>query len=408
MVARITTPASLQKALNYHEKKVQNESAHCIGGNGFLLGVHQMNFYDKLQVFEYRNKLNERATTKTLHVSLNFSNAEKYDDAFLMQIAGEYMLRIGFGNQPYLVYHHHDAGHPHIHILSTTIREDGTRINTHNMGRNQSEIARKFLEEKYHLVKAENKNEKTHSIVPLNVEKVTYGISETKRGIANVLHGVLGTYNYTSLPELNAVLKQFNVVADRGSKDGFIYSKNGLFYRVLDANGNMIGVPVKASSIAGNPTLLNLEKRFEKNKQLRDTCKGKLAAKIDKALSDAPKSFAELTASLLKENVQVIVRQNAEGRLYGITFVDNQHCSVFNGSEIGRQYSVSALSKLMNTDHEKAAHSSGTYHPDRQDIEPGRLVEFNGLSVLAGLIKPEEAFNPTPYGLKKKKRKRKR
>jgi hypothetical protein len=34
------------------------------------------------------------------------------------------MERIGFGRQPYLVYRHFDADHPHIHIVTNTIRAD--------------------------------------------------------------------------------------------------------------------------------------------------------------------------------------------------------------------------------------------------------------------------------------------
>ncbi|MFX8106709.1 hypothetical protein ABTK92_20800, partial [Acinetobacter baumannii] len=41
--------------------------------------------------------------------------------------------------------------------------------------------------------------------------------------------------------------------------------------------------------------------------------------------------------------------QNAQGRLYGITFVDNQNKCVFNGSDLGKGYSVAAIqSKLAN------------------------------------------------------------
>ena len=38
------------------------------------------------------------------------------------------MQGIGFGNQPYLVYQHHDAGHPHIHMVTANIQADGQRI----------------------------------------------------------------------------------------------------------------------------------------------------------------------------------------------------------------------------------------------------------------------------------------
>jgi len=399
MVARITTPSSLHKTLNYNEQKVQKGTAVCIGENGFLLSVNQMNFYDKRERFENRNRLNERASTKTLHVSLNFSNSENYDADFLMKIARDYMLQIGFGQQPYLVYYHNDAGHPHIHILSTTIRADGTRINTHNIGRNQSELARKLLEEKYGLVKAEKQSLGSHNmIVPFDLKKVEYGRSETRRGIANVLHGVLGTYNYTSLPELNAVLKQFNVIADRGAEDGFMYAKRGLLYKVLDANGNKIGVPIKASNLPGSPTLDNLEQRFAKNKTLRDPFKEKIKHKIDTALLASPKSIAGLSALLLKQNVVVVARQNADGKMYGITFVDHQDRSVFNGSEIGRQYSVASLLKQMDIGHQNK--------PKLHEVAGTGFIEFNGLSPIAELIMPENEYNPTPYQLKKRKKKR--
>lgn len=72
-----------------------------------------MNFYQKLEGFENRNILNDRATTKALHVSLNFDLSEKLSNEKLSEIASVYKDRIGFGNQPNLVYKHLDAGHPH-------------------------------------------------------------------------------------------------------------------------------------------------------------------------------------------------------------------------------------------------------------------------------------------------------
>ncbi len=399
MVARITTPSSLHKTLNYNEQKVQKGTAVCIGESGFLLPVHKMNFYDKKDWFENRNRLNERAKTNTLHVSLNFSNVDLLDKALLLQIANDYMQRIGFGEQPYLVYHHTDAGHPHIHILSTTIRANGTRINTHNMGRNQSEMARKVLEEKYRLIKAENQAMASQKIIPFDLKKIEYGKSETRRGIANVLHGVLSTYNYTSLPELNAVLKQFNVCADRGTPDSFIYRKGGLTYRVLDSNRNKIGVPIKASLLPGQPILKSLEIKYAKNRKQRDQLKDLLKAKIDAALHQKPGSITALSKVLLQQNVVTVTRQNEEGKMYGITFVDNGNRSVFNGSEVGRQYSVAGLMKQIHASPEFTHHQT-------QHLETG-LIDLNPLSVLVEVLNPEYEFNPTPYQLKKRKKKRK-
>ncbi len=398
----------MQKTLNYNEQKVRIGRASCIGENGFLLPLHKMNFYDKLELFEHRNGLNDRAKTKTLHVSLNFSEREQYDAKFFVRIAEEYMTQIGFGEQPFLVYQHKDAGHPHIHILSTTIRSDGSRINTHNLGRTKSEIARKFLEVKYNLVKAEDSRKPVHKINPVDPQKVYYGKIETKGGIEGVLNGVVNTYNYTSLAELNAILKQFNVMADRCAPDGFIYSKKGLYYRVLYSNGVRIGVPIKASLVNGKPTLENLEKCFQKNLLVRAPLREKLKLIIEDALSHGPKSIADLSTYLSSNNVTVVRRENDDGRLYGITFVDHANKSVFNGSEIDRQFSVAGLLKQMNNPPsiKEKSYTQGKVQKSKA-AEKG-FIEFNGLLPLSTLMAVEAEFNPTPYHLKKKKRKRKR
>ena len=143
MVAKITIPKSIEAALNYNEKKVQKGNAECLHAANYLADASQMNFYQKLNGFESLNSLNERASTKTLHVSLNFDQSEKLSIEKLVEVANVYMNKIGFGEQPFFVYKHEDAGHPHIHIVSTTIKGDGSRINTHNIGRNQSEKSKK-------------------------------------------------------------------------------------------------------------------------------------------------------------------------------------------------------------------------------------------------------------------------
>ena len=152
MVAKITILKSIEAALNYNEKKVQKGQAECLFAGNYLTEAKNMNFHQKLAGFDNLNILNDRAATKTLHVSLNFDPLEKLSHNKLSEIASLYMEKIGCGEQPYLVYQHHDAGHPHLHVVSTIIQQDGSRINTHNIGRNQSEKARKEIEQIYDLV----------------------------------------------------------------------------------------------------------------------------------------------------------------------------------------------------------------------------------------------------------------
>jgi Relaxase/Mobilisation nuclease domain len=420
MVAKITTPKSIEAALNYNEKKVQKGIAVCLHAANYLKDAKEMNFYQKLAGFERLNSLNERATTKTLHVSLNFDPSEKLPENKLLQIASDYMEKIGFGQQPYLIYKHEDAGHPHIHIVSTTIKADGSRINTHNIGRNQSEKARKEIEQLYGLIKAENQQQLLKpGIKSVDVEKAIYGKSETKRSISNVVGAVFSQYKFASLPEFNAALKQFNVVADRGKEEGRIYKNRGLVYRILDSNGNKVGVPIKASSIACKPILDNLEKKFTANETAKETLKTFVKTKLDECLSQSPSTMKELMEHLKQKSIYTLLRQNAEGRLYGITFVDNQNKVVFNGSDLGKGYSAAALqSRLaaanensLKQDETKSGSSSGSMQKDiSQQKQPEKTITTITKSegLLDVLLSTKEQYDNIPNNLLKKKRKKKR
>lgn len=173
MVVKITSPLSLSSALNYNEKKVQKGQAECIHAGNYILNPEQMKFHHKLERLQNLISLNERTKkTNTLHISLNFDPCEKYSKEVLTSTVQTYMEKIGFGKQPYLVYQHNDAGHPHVYIVTTTIQSDGKRIDTYNIGRKQSEKARKEIEQDYRLVKAQGKKSQVVSeITPANVQK---------------------------------------------------------------------------------------------------------------------------------------------------------------------------------------------------------------------------------------------
>lgn len=420
MVAKITIPKSIEAALNYNEKKVLKENAVCLHAANYLKDAKEMNFYQKLAGFERLNSLNERATTKTLHVSLNFDPSEKLPENKLLQIASDYMEKIGFGNQPYLVYKHEDAGHPHIHIVSTTIKKDGSRINTHNIGRNQSEKARKEIEQTYGLIKAERQQQLVKSgIKPVDAEKAIYGKSETKRGISNVVGAIFSHYKFASLPEFNAALKQFNVIADRGKEEGRIYKNRGLVYRILDANGNKVGVPIKASSISCKPILTNLEKKFTDNETAKESLKPFVKTKLDDCLSQSPATMKELMEYLKQKSIYTLLRQNSEGRLYGITFVDNQNKVVFNGSDLGKGYSAAALQSRLATGNEKSktqdetkgGSSGGAIQKEMgQQKHQEKTIPLTAKTVspLDVLLSTKEQYDNIPNSLLKKKRKKKK
>jgi hypothetical protein len=399
MVAEIKTPKSFNKALNYNEKKVQKEKADLLYAHNFLKLPEEMNIHDKKDRFEQLMALNERSKSKVFHVSINFhpSEKERLTPDLLVQLSREYMQKMGFDKQPYLVYQHHDAAHPHVHVLSTFVREDGSRMNTNYMGRDQSIPITREMEEKYHLVKAnEKENDKEQQQqLKAHAQKVQYGKSETRRGIINVLDQVIHQYKYTSLPELNAVLKQYNVMADRGKEESRIYQNRGLNYRALDENGQKTGVPIKASSIYNKPTLEYLEKRFKENELTREPDAKRLKTKIDWTLHQAPASLEKFTAALAREKIDVIARRNGQGRLYGLTYIDHENKSVFNGSDLGKEYSAKRILERLLP--EQKQELDKTLQPTKEKVntkEPDHTAAINTKGLDKELNYPGNKNNP--------------
>lgn len=413
MVAKIKTPTSIVRALNYNEQKVQKGVAECMYAGNFLREVNDLNFYQKQERFNKLISLNE-AKTNSLHISLNFDPSDKLNKDKLVEIAVQYMERIGFAEQPFLVYQHHDAGHPHLHIVTTTIRNDGSRVDTFNIGRNQSEKARKEIEVEFNLVIASGTTKHLQQVKPLEVQKVYYGKSETKRAVTNILDAVLNSYKYTSIAELNAVLKQYNVVADRGKEASTIFKKGGIVYRILDEKGNKVGVPIKASSIYSHPTLRSLEEKFQVNEIKRKGDLKRVKTSIDWVLAKRSPTLNDFIKSLEKEKIATVVRQNEAGLVYGLTYIDYQTKAVFNGSDIGKEYSAKGIMNRCTMSQSFETVIKEIYSlksdPDTADKDVSPILPFvNGASkVLETLFKPSTQNDQVPIELNQSEKPKKK
>ncbi len=192
-----------------------------------------------------------------------------------------------------------------------------------------------------------------------------------------------------------------------------------MVYRILDADGNKAGVPIKASSIGCKPILNQLEKKFIANELAREPLKQRTKNVIDDCLQSSPGNLKNLLAALERKQIYTLLRQNADGRLYGITFVDNQSKVVLNGSDLGKGYSAAALqSRLVNTnpnrlsqDEESSSDASGPLQKDvkfQKQAEKTITTSLKTESLLNVLLSTKEQYDNTPSSLLKKKRKKKK
>ena len=260
-----------------------------------------------------------------------------------------------------------------------------------------------------------------------------YSRSETKSAITNVLDAVLKTYKYTSLPELNAVLGQYNIVVDPGNENSRVHQHQGLLYRIVDEGGNRIGVPIKASDFYNKSTLKYLEEKFQQNQAVRQLQKARVKSAVDLTLLKQPNiSLINLIDALAKEGIAVVSRKNANGRVYGITYIDHRTKCVFNGSALGKQYNAHGIqqrcasevpltpklvtqhsgeTQILQTDSkpgEQAANQKQKAYPESQPTPAEPFHHSDGSDLLNILLQPKTEADYVPQALKKSSRKKKK
>jgi hypothetical protein len=220
---------------------------------------------------------------------------------------------------------------------------------------------------------------------------------------------VTRSFRFTSIHELNAVLKQYNVIADRGREGTMIYSKNGLRYSLVDKNGNPVGIPIKASSIYGKPTLAKLSEQFSLNELLRGPHKESVRNTVDSFKGFKHQTLNDFVRHMVSNQIYPVIRQNDEGRIYGITFIDNSTKCVFNGSALGKQYSAQGILSRFDSD---AAPTKVTTPriPAKEHAESATQADVGihesiHSQLLQDLTEGHRDHSNVPHDLRKRKRK---
>ncbi|MDO6433277.1 relaxase/mobilization nuclease domain-containing protein [Flavitalea sp. BT771] len=343
MFAKVRGTYSIPVKLRYNLKKVLIGKAECIYAGNFLKDLDQMSEKDKLNRFVQRTSLNDRAEKNGVSIAVGFKPTEELSTARMIMLARHYMKGIGFEDQPYLVYRHTDVSQPHFHIVSTTIRANGDRIDLRPIIFHTSREVTQSMEVEFGLQKLERAEKQRESFKVKQAQTVVYGESPTQRAISDVLNTVVDHYKYTSLKELNAALREYNVIAWRGKETSQLYKSRGILYQVLDERGHRIGSPIKASRFFLNPTLDNLEKRFKLNEELRHEHRERITTAIEWAFAGKAPDWPGFQRSMEREGINIVVQEGKDGKDADVFFIDHREKSVVSGESLGDRWSLGAL-----------------------------------------------------------------
>ena len=340
MVAKISIGSSLYGALSYNGMKMNRDEGRVLGANKIILPADgNIDIARMVENFNLFMPKMGRTKKPVLHISLNPHPDDKLTEQQYEILAREYLEKLGFGEQPYIIYKHMDIDRHHIHIVTVNVNEQGKRLNQDFLFRRSKKITTE-LEEKYNLHKAQR--EKISPDTP--IRKIDPS-GDIKRQVANTVKMVGMRYKFQTIGEYNAILSLYNVRCEPtdGKVNGREY--HGLVYFATDDSGKTIATPFKASRLGKFASRTAIDSRFERAKEKIDVAptKRKVADVIAVATNKS-----DFIAKLKEHNIDVVLRYTEEGRIYGVTFIDHNTMTVLNGSQLGKEFSANAINERFN------------------------------------------------------------
>jgi hypothetical protein len=346
MIAKIGRSANLYGALAYNQLKIENENGQILFANKIIETPNGHYSVAQLaQSFATYLIANRNTEKHTLHISLNPDPKDTVSDDKFREMAEEYMREMGYGEQPFVVFKHTDIDRSHIHIVSICVDEEGKKISDKFEKMRSMNLCRE-LERKHGLIPATDKERNQNDQV---FRPVDYRAGDVKSQIASVVRHLPNYYQYQTLGEYNALLSLFNITTEKVEGELQGKMRQGLLYIPLNEKGERAGHPFKASLFGKNAGLPALELHFAKCKEaLKDhPTKPTIKAVITIALKSTSDEQA-FKKQLGEQGITVVVRRNDAGRIYGMTFIDHNSKTVWNGSRLAKELSANTFNNYWN------------------------------------------------------------
>ena len=339
MIAKISATENLGGALGYNFKKVEKEEASILLAQGLYQNKEET--YTMAEVFADMEALipkKYRTKKVVFHCSLNPHPDEKLSDERLTQIAKEYMETLGYGKQPYIVFKHNDIAREHIHIVSLRVDGEGKKINDRFEKRRSKQIT-DTLERKFGLIPSSKVTDREIE----EVSKIDTTKGNIKEQVSETLRSVLKHYKFCSLGELNAILTVYNLTVEEIKTEFRGKKYNGLVYVPTNDKGGKISTPIHASNIGRGVGYTAIQNRMQKSKQAIKPLISIIRYRVLQTMRTSPQTEEELRQRLEEQGLRVVIRKNDNGRIYGITFIDDEQGVAFNGSRLGKGYAANVF-----------------------------------------------------------------
>lgn len=360
MIAKISTGTFTYGMVQYNHDKTTVKKNGDI--EALLLGSNciENNRFDTIvsTIIDYNNR-NIDVLKSNIHISLNFHKDDILDNDSIYNIAEDYMEQMGYKDQPYAVYRHFDKEHPHVHIVSSQINIDGTKINDSHIYYKSQALTRE-LEIKYGITKAVEKNEifsKKDLETSIN-EHLELGKHSLTAIMKCVLNEVLDS-KPTTVKQFDRKLEDFQMKRILSNdQDGSI--KGHTFYLLpIDQLGNenfqSSSKGISASDLDNSFSYQSIETQIQLNLKQKEALQkgimGRLFAIVNPIKEKQRLSLytpgdndpykerlSTFISDLKKKGIELIVKRSQTGddpnTIYGLLFKDIRSGQTYTASEL--------------------------------------------------------------------------
>lgn len=371
MVAKIYPAApSASSAVNYNERKVAEGKAS-VTFSSRISDVKR-----PMKTFEAYEKGSVRTQNKSFHASINPSVTDRIPPEKMAEFIRDYMEKMGYGNQPYIVYKHTDTGRDHWHVVSVRVDENGRKIPDHQEHR-RSQKAMKELMEKYDFEIGKKKDEKKEKSADSNPYK---GFDKSLGDYTQQLEKIAALamqYHFKEDRHFDVVMRSFHVEV--------VHRTDGTTALIgLDPKtGKHVTEPITSKAI---PTLDAIRDHVEECKKNAVKTKGKQrVTNITMAGLKNCKTLLHLQRYLTKSGIYLDLSKTKDGKIFGVTLVDHHNKCVFKASELDG-LKASMFESLRVRDVVKQEKEAAAQKPQDKGEDHSLTVELvnTALSVIGG------------------------
>ena len=295
-------------AIAYNTGKMDKNKGELmkVANFGALQGLGMLRPQDYRQYLKMVSATNKAVKKPQFHVAIS-AGGRSYDKNELTEIATQWMERMGYGKQPYLIIFHKDTSNNHVHIVSTRVNRQGKKIrDSYEQIRGQAQM------------------------------NIVLGLDEKHDAKADVASAL--AYQFATKAQFMMILES----------KGYVLREAGTMMQVIKFGKQQGEIELKAIE----DKLGNYRQDAVRNVQLKALFY-KYAALHSTALTKERKTYSSPFSTFLKEKFGIDLLFHASGDKppYGFTVIDHAGKQVFKGGEI---IPLKELLALQAVSHEKA------------------------------------------------------